>query len=800
MKLIEFNSGRSLEIHRALNQHRVDLLSRPGVTGTGIGIKQVGGLLTDDVSLAVFVRQKGPVPQAELIPKTLAGVETDVVQADFRAMFFGNTYENPLLGGLKISNFRNGLTYVGTLGALVKDGSGRYGLTNFHVIPGYGRVVNEADVFQPNYDQSSFFLGVGVRGKLNNKVDATLVPTGNRGASPRILNLGWISGTSPVVLGQVVSKAGRTTGVTAGTISAISTSVLVTYASGVDLIFTDCFLVTAEGFIGPGDSGSVAVKLQGGGYVSVVGLLFAGNETLGVGTPIQTVFSELGVTLLTVDDIQPDEPGPEEAKPEEPVAPEEPNFNSQAATMAFALLRTPNAVFGADALLEEAEPQARVLVSLQVPGLRGTHLWNRDKYTTIDQYTVGDVFDPSTGLLIRTIETYYGDASWFTDPSNVVDYSVQDETSTGNTRHLHHKVALSIYKARAALDQIATEFHGESLQSIYLQHIKGGHGNRFDAFVPQFLGSVSGSGRELKNTDTYLGGSDYISRGNWADQVDHMYLEQVLPSYGKYYPETNENLQILGELCSWLISNTVSVDLDLLVPLNQGELFEADLNDYRFLSQFWLRPDAAIVPSWFCTDQVFKGYLDTENINLDSIYASGVFKEVGILFPVSIAVRLAPGIVSPHAKLKLMAINVRVDLDPQLQHLVVDLAQGAEETDTSLNPWQGPFHFGQTLPMLARDGSGNQVLTTFRAKQFKDNTHPLLINFMMTDMVVIPEAYAMDLGAPPPLPNGNPGPVGEFTWTTTVEVLDFEGTNLVLEEDRVQVRTFNILKINPVTE
>lgn len=77
------------EIRRIKARVEGDLLKIPGVTGVDIGYKQVGGKKSDVLAIRVYVRSKKPadaVPPAELIPPTIDGVPTDVIERDFRLM------------------------------------------------------------------------------------------------------------------------------------------------------------------------------------------------------------------------------------------------------------------------------------------------------------------------------------------------------------------------------------------------------------------------------------------------------------------------------------------------------------------------------------------------------------------------------------------------------------------------------------------------------------------------------------------------------------------------------------------
>ena len=118
--------------------------------------------------------------------------------------------------------------------------------------------------------------------------------------------LGQLSGvrTSPVDVGDVVAKVGRTTGVTHGTVTAIELdNVTVGYDNG-NATFNGQIEIEGTGslsFSRGGDSGSLIVDQNN----LAAALLFAGGETGGTNgmgltyaNPIETVLQALSITLI----------------------------------------------------------------------------------------------------------------------------------------------------------------------------------------------------------------------------------------------------------------------------------------------------------------------------------------------------------------------------------------------------------------------------------------------------------------------------------------------------------------------
>lgn len=64
-------------------QVEAQLLRLPGVTGVAVGPKYVGGRRTNQISIRVYVARKRQVPTEQMIPPSIDGVPTDVIQRRF---------------------------------------------------------------------------------------------------------------------------------------------------------------------------------------------------------------------------------------------------------------------------------------------------------------------------------------------------------------------------------------------------------------------------------------------------------------------------------------------------------------------------------------------------------------------------------------------------------------------------------------------------------------------------------------------------------------------------------------------
>lgn len=156
----------------AARARAVALLSQlPGVHAVGVGSKEVGGAMTGEPAIKVFVIRKLPmdqIPEAERIPATIEGIRTDVVetgQVHLTAAPPGanrpadsdegdDDRHRPLIGGSQI--MMDGSGAKGTMGCFVWNTANHdqvWGLTNYHVVnpddvP--APVAGKTDVGQPD--------------------------------------------------------------------------------------------------------------------------------------------------------------------------------------------------------------------------------------------------------------------------------------------------------------------------------------------------------------------------------------------------------------------------------------------------------------------------------------------------------------------------------------------------------------------------------------------------------------------------------------------------------------------------
>src|SRR5579864_2132802 len=94
----------------------------PGVIGVGLGLKERGGQVTDEIAIRVYVREKVPatrLPDGQCIPPFFRGIPTDLQNLG-RVVLLSSACEDrakysPIVGGITISPAR-AVGWVGTLG------------------------------------------------------------------------------------------------------------------------------------------------------------------------------------------------------------------------------------------------------------------------------------------------------------------------------------------------------------------------------------------------------------------------------------------------------------------------------------------------------------------------------------------------------------------------------------------------------------------------------------------------------------------------------------------------------------
>jgi hypothetical protein len=313
------------------------------VVGVGIDEKVVDGVPTGVMVVKFLVRHKLPLStilKSELLPKSVAGFETDVEEVGLilpqartrtriavareASMPNPRTLIRPSQPGCSVgfADPADSFVMAGTLGLVVKDRNGRrYVLSNNHVLAFESGV--EADgvtkrqelpvgsaIFQPGLlddkDSATHRIArltrwIDLRAdQPNNKVDGAIAELTPRNvASGDVLFIGAPQGTAQAAKDMIVHKFGRTTSYRAGRVSSVTFDVTIPYEVG-SVIFTDQIAIrglNGQRFSDSGDSGSAILER---GTNKVVGLLFAGatNGSLTFANHIADVLKSLKITLV----------------------------------------------------------------------------------------------------------------------------------------------------------------------------------------------------------------------------------------------------------------------------------------------------------------------------------------------------------------------------------------------------------------------------------------------------------------------------------------------------------------------
>lgn len=290
--------------HRALIRGR-------NIAGLGVGEKEAGGNLTDELSLRFYVRRKLPKSKCRImIPARidtpgLGPVRTDVIEiGELRPHVSRKAKQRPAHPGCSVGS---GLI-AGTLGCIVKkrNGSpGSYLLTNAHVIARDGIAALSSPVFQPaQVDERSAPAGSFAElsevvpfefspSKYNNLVDAAIARIRRPStAASMIIGIGAPAGVVAAARGMLVQKSGRSSDLTHGKVRDIHFRTHLQYErdtmGNIGWVgFKDQILVTR--FSQEGDSGALVLNQEN----MAVGLLFAGSEQVSICNSIQNVFELL---------------------------------------------------------------------------------------------------------------------------------------------------------------------------------------------------------------------------------------------------------------------------------------------------------------------------------------------------------------------------------------------------------------------------------------------------------------------------------------------------------------------------
>jgi hypothetical protein len=291
------------------------IVGTKNVVAVGISEKISKKKPTGKLAVTFYVEKKIPKKKLRadaMIPPTMpesmsgpAAVPTDVI-AIGRLRLEVNAIRKPVQPGNSIGHVD---ISAGTLGALVKKGPAVHILSNSHVLARSGRAKIGDDILYPGDADGgkspadfvatlSGFKKFVTGGDFVNRADCAIArPLAARRDElvSAIKGLGVPRGTIAAVRGMKVVKVGRTTNKTTGTVRDVHFRFALDYDDiGKSVGFLDQVFCTR--YSRPGDSGSLVLDQASR---KAVGLHFAGANGGSVFSPIGTVLSTLGVTLVT---------------------------------------------------------------------------------------------------------------------------------------------------------------------------------------------------------------------------------------------------------------------------------------------------------------------------------------------------------------------------------------------------------------------------------------------------------------------------------------------------------------------
>ncbi|MET8697946.1 hypothetical protein ABZW10_03550 [Kitasatospora sp. NPDC004723] len=295
---------KALEAAReAKERFRPQLLGHPDVHGVGVGKRRRAGEKTDEYAVVVHVHRKfalSEIPQDRRLPTELRfeGRQGDeiVVRVDVQE----HPKPTPEIGRVRPVPGGVSAGYSGTLGGWVWDAktSQVVALSNAHV---FGTDTGVA-ICQPSVEDG---------GRNDMDSIATVLRLGTLDAAvatpvdPSIVSKSIVNGGPAVfdvmeaTVGMHVQKTGRGTGLTFGVVD------LIDYDSDYFGSHSDLWIDGGSvDFSAGGDSGSLYLESQGeaAGRRRVIGLHWGGSRNDGVGHRIQSVFADLGLTVLPTGD------------------------------------------------------------------------------------------------------------------------------------------------------------------------------------------------------------------------------------------------------------------------------------------------------------------------------------------------------------------------------------------------------------------------------------------------------------------------------------------------------------------
>jgi hypothetical protein len=284
------------------NRHTDELMSLPGVVGTGTGLEgtmPVVYVFTTEHTVA------GIPAQLEDVRTHIEYTGTITPQTSYTGV-----YRDAMWSGVSIGNDNE--IASGTTACVVKDRSNNYYLlSNNHVFARKNAASIGEKIGQPGrldvagYTHAqqvatlSDFSVISWSSKAKNLTDAAIAKlTSSDYTSTAAIGAYTPSATvKSATVGMDVKKVGRTTGLTTAQVTAINVTMSVDYGSSGIARFVNQMYIASNTFSWNGDSGSLIVTNDDAS--NPVGLLFAGSIGCTFANPMSAVLSEFAISIVT---------------------------------------------------------------------------------------------------------------------------------------------------------------------------------------------------------------------------------------------------------------------------------------------------------------------------------------------------------------------------------------------------------------------------------------------------------------------------------------------------------------------
>jgi hypothetical protein len=284
------------------NRHTDELMSLPGVVGTGAGMEGTTPVMY------VFTSEKN----LTTIPSQIEDVRTHIAYTGTITpqTSYTGTYRGAMWSGVSVGNDNE--IASGTIACVVKDRKDNYYLlSNNHVFARKNLASIGEKIGQPGrFDVAGYahaqqvatlsdFGVISYSSKGKNLVDAAIakLTTGDFTSTTAIGAYTPAASVKSATVGMEVKKVGRTTGLTTAQVSAINVTMSCDYGSGNVARFINQIYIESNTFSWNGDSGSLIVTNDNNN--NPVGLLFAGSIGSTFANPMSAVLSEFGVSIVT---------------------------------------------------------------------------------------------------------------------------------------------------------------------------------------------------------------------------------------------------------------------------------------------------------------------------------------------------------------------------------------------------------------------------------------------------------------------------------------------------------------------